>query len=125
MIVSGTSLHLQQRAMLVVPSELEPLALSHRRITDSSSRARILPSRQRPSKEGAAMDIHPFTHHDIARLRAEERHARALTAQNVLVVAEEPGDGRARKVGRSVAQLLQRIGRRQATMDAHARSNAT
>jgi hypothetical protein len=59
------------------------------------------------------MDIHPYTHHDIARLRGEERLLRAHAAQR----AHQAGEGRQAErrpvQARSPSiRLFQRIGRR-------------
>jgi hypothetical protein len=59
------------------------------------------------------MDIHPYTHHDIARLRGEERLLRAQAAQRAHQAGEgqqaERGAGQARS---GTIRLLQRIRRR-------------
>jgi hypothetical protein len=59
------------------------------------------------------MDIHPYTHHDIARLRGEERLLRAQAARR----AHQAGEGQQAERGpvqarSATIRLLQRIGRR-------------
>jgi hypothetical protein len=60
------------------------------------------------------MDIHPYTHHDIARLRGEERLLRAQAAQRAGQARER---GRAERgeaeAGSTTIRLLRRLARRQ------------
>jgi hypothetical protein len=59
------------------------------------------------------MGIHPYTHHDIARLRGEERLLQAQAAQRAHQGREGRQAERAPVQTRSVTiRLLQRIGRR-------------
>ena len=71
------------------------------------------------------MDIHPYTNHDIARLRCEERLLRAETAQRAREVPRRQlADRGARRIEVAPLRLLQRIRRRVAKTLPHAGPNA-
>jgi len=59
------------------------------------------------------VDIHPFTSHDIARMRGEERLLRAQAALRAQEVSQQQlADRGARRIDVAPIRLLQRIRRR-------------
>jgi hypothetical protein len=70
---------------------------------------------------GGNVDIHPYTSHDIARLRCEERLLRAQEAPRAREAGRETGSEPLQPAG-AMSRLLRRLARAEATATATTRA---